>query len=72
MNNASPGGIKPKEGDNAVVINRAAGFKQAMGALDNQTKSPHGPGSMNNSWIRLPGSGTGGNVCGYTNGDCRG
>lgn len=64
-NNEGCGAAKPKEGDNAVVLNRAAGFSQAMGALGNKTKSPYSATSMNNDWIDLPGSGTGGNVKGY-------
>jgi len=64
-NNEGPGPIQPKEGDNAVVLNRASGFSQAMSALANGTCSRHKGTDMNNDWIKLPGSGTGGNVKGY-------
>lgn len=71
MNNTAAGAIKPKVGDNAVVLNRGAGFNQAMTALGNKTKSGHSATSMNNKWISLPGSGCGGNVVGYSkNGGC--
>lgn len=71
MNNEGIGAAKPKVGDNAVVLNRGAQFNQAMSALASKTKSQHPATSMNNQWIGLPGSGTGGNVCGYSkNGGC--
>ena len=64
MNNGSAGGAKPKEGDNAVVINRASGYRQAMTAMDNKTRSGHRATGKNYQWTGA-GSGTGGNMRGW-------
>lgn len=64
-NNATPGAIKAKEGDNAMVLNRASGFRKTMSAMDSKTRSGHSATDMNNKWTAVPGSGTGGNVKGY-------
>lgn len=66
-NNEGVGAASPKVGDNAVVLNRAAGFKKTMSAMDSKTKSGHPATEMNNPWTSVPGSGTGGNVKGYGN-----
>jgi hypothetical protein len=67
-NNATPGAIKAKQGDNAVVLNRHLQFNQAMGAMGSKTKSNHSGTSLHNKWTAVPGEGTGGNVCGYSPG----
>lgn len=63
-NNQSQGASTPTT-VNSVALSRPAGFKQAMGAMDSKTCSRHKGTDMNNQWIKLPGSGTGGNVKGY-------
>jgi hypothetical protein len=65
MNNEGLGAIKPHTGDNALVLNRASGFKQTMSSLESKTRSAYSATSINNHWTSLPGSGTGGNVKGY-------
>ena len=64
-NNAGPGPIQPKEGQNASVLNRATGYSNTMKACESKTRSRHKGTEMNNKWINVPGSGTGGNVKGY-------
>lgn len=64
MNNHSMGAATPTT-VNATVLSRAAGFKQAQGAMDSRTGSSHKGTDMNNKWTKTPGSGTGGNVNGY-------
>ena len=64
-NNEAAGAIKPKEGDNACVLNRASGFKKTEAAMGSSTGSQHKGTDMNNKWTKTPGSGTGGNVKGY-------
>lgn len=65
MNNATPGAIKAKEGDNACVLNRGSGLKKTEAAMSSSTGSQHRGGDENNKWTKVPGSGTGGNVKGY-------
>jgi hypothetical protein len=65
MNNEGYGAIKPKTGDNACVLNRAAGYKKTMSACESSTGSRHKGTDMNNKWTKVPGSGLGGNVKGY-------
>jgi len=64
-NNATPGAIKAKEGDNACVLNRASGYSKTMSACESSVKSGHSATDMNNKWTKTPGSGLGGNVNGY-------
>lgn len=63
-NNSSMGAATPTT-VNSVALNRASGFKQTMSAMESSTKSKYSATEMNNDWIKLPGSGTGGNVKGY-------
>lgn len=63
-NNSSMGAATPTT-CNAVALNRAAGYRQAMAACDSRTGSRHKGTDMNNKWTKTPGSGTGGNVKGY-------
>lgn len=65
MNNEGVGGIKPKQGDNACVLNRASGYSKTMSACASSTGSGHRATDMNNKWTKVPGSGLGGNVKGY-------
>jgi hypothetical protein len=68
MNNGSYGAIKPKEGDNACVLNRASGYKKTMSSMESKTRSAYHATDMNNKWTSVPGSGFGGNVKGYGGG----
>lgn len=68
MNNDAAGGIKPKSGDNACVLNRGSGFSKTGKAMGSKTRSGHPATSMNNKW-KDAGWGTGGNVNGYSKGN---
>lgn len=68
MNNSAVGAIKPKEGDNACVLNRASGFSKTGAAMGSKTRSHYKGTSMNNKW-QDAGWGTGGNVNGYRSGN---
>lgn len=66
-NNSGVGPIQPKSGINHEAINREAGMRATMSAMDSKTRSPHKGTGMNDQWKDVPGEGTGGNVKGY---DC--
>jgi hypothetical protein len=68
MNNEGCGAIKPKTGDNAMVLNRGSGLRQTFRAFDSRTRSGHSATSMNNHWKHI-GTGLGGNVVGYGSGN---
>jgi len=66
MNNDGAGATQKKAGDNACVLNRASGFSKTEAAMANKTRSGHKATDVNNHW-KGAGSGTGGNVKGYSN-----
>ncbi len=72
MNNDGAGATRTKSGLWACAIVRSAGYNKTESAMGNRTRSRHTGGSIHNKWTAVPGSGTGGNVNGYSHGNSGG